>query len=161
MNQEGNLENDTEVKIPAPNPELANFLADHAPEIQDLVFTAQELFQELCGPASNFYFDATSAVCAGIGYTHKWQDSFVNTATYAKHVTLIFSNGASLPDPEGRLKGEGVRVRNFRLKGKSDLKDPYIRGLILEAAARAIRPLEPLEPIDYVKVYEGPRRNRP
>ncbi len=155
------MENDTDVKFPAPNPELASFLANHAPEIRDLVFAAQKVFQELCGPASNFYFDATSAVCAGIGYTHKWQDSFVNTATYAKHVTLIFSNGVSLPDPEARLKGEGVRVRNIRLKEITDLDDPYLRGLILEAAARARRPSEPIEPIEYVKVYEGPRRNRP
>ena len=76
-------------------------------------------------------------------------------------MTLIFSEGVSLADPEGRLKGEGVRVRNIRLKSREDLDDLYIRGLILEAAARARRPSQPVEPIDYVKVYEGPRRNRP
>lgn len=131
------------------NQELAGFLASHATEIRDLVFAAQEMFQELCGPASNFYFDATNAVCAGIGYTHRWQDSFVNTATYATHVTLIFSDGISLPDPEGRLKGVGVRVRNIRLKGREDLEDPYLRRLIVEAATLARRPSQPIEPIDY------------
>lgn len=91
-----------------PNPELAGFLASHAPEIRELV-----------------------------------------------------SEGVFLPDPEGRLKGGGVRVRNIRLKERKDLDDLYIRRLILEAASRARRPLQPVEPIDYVKVYEGLRRNRP
>ena len=122
------MENETAVRCIERNPELADFLANHAPEIRDLVFAAQELFQGICGPASNFYFDATNAVCAGIGYTHKSQDSFVNTATYASHVTLIFSNGVSLPDPDGRLNGEGVRVRNIRLKGREDLDAPTFDG---------------------------------
>ena len=111
------MDNEEEAMSMERNPELESFRANHSPEARDLVFAAQELFQELCGPASNFYFDATNAVCAAIGYTHKWQDSFVNTATYANHVTLIFSYGASLPDPDGRLKGEGKRVRNIRLMG--------------------------------------------
>lgn len=104
------------------------------------------------------YFDATQAVCAGLCYTEKQNDSFVNIAVYSDHVTLVFGWGARLMDPEKRLKGEGNRVRHIRLAGIETLSDSYVAALVEQAAKLAVPRQEPFEPRTIVKVYAGPKR---
>ena len=114
--------------------------------------------QELAGNASEFVFDATSAVCAGLALTHNWRDCFVNIAVYPQHVTLVFGYGAALEDPAGMLRGGGKQVRHLRLTSEETLHDPYVVSLVRQAAAQAQRPDAPVAPIKMVKVYEGPKR---
>lgn len=138
--------------------ELVEFLAPYPPEVQALTLEARLRLHELVGPASDLFFDATSAVCSGFSYTGHPRDNFVNLAVYANHVTLIFPWGVRLDDPEKRLKGEGNQVRNIRLAGIETLHDPYVVGLVHQAAERAPRPEGPIDPVKYVKIYEGPKR---
>ena len=138
--------------------ELVEFLAPYPPDVQDLTLEARLRLHELVGPASDLFFDATSAVCSGFSYTGAPGDSFVNLAVYRDHVTLVFSWGVRLNDPQNRLKGEGNRVRHIRLRGIETLHDPYVMDLVHQAAAGAVRPPAPIEPIKYVKVYQGPKR---
>ena len=138
--------------------ELIEFLAPYPPEVQRLTLEARLLLQELVGPASDLFFDATTAVCSGFSYTGEPRDNFVNLAVYPNHVTLIFPWGSKLDDPEARLNGEGKQVRNIRLKGIETLRDPYVRVLVQQAIALAVRPAIPVEPKRYVKVYQGPKR---
>lgn len=138
--------------------ELVEFLAPYPPEVQSLTLAARLRLHELIGPASDLFFDATAAVCAGFSYTGRARDNIVNLAVYAQHVTLIFPNGANLEDPANRLKGEGGRVRNIRLAGIETLHDAYVVNLILEASRQAARPEEPMKPVKFVKVYNGPKR---
>jgi len=137
--------------------ELIDFLAVYPPEVQALTLAGRLRLHELVGPASDLFFDATSAVCAGLSYTGEPKDNFVNLAVYAKHVTLIFPMGVKLSDPEKRLKGDGKQVRNIRLTGIETLRDPYVIGLIQQAAENAPKPTSPMEPVTYVKVYSGPK----
>jgi len=137
---------------------LVEFLAPYPPEVQALTLAARLRLHELVGPASDLFFDATSAVCSGFSYTGEARDNFINLAVYAKHVTLIFPWGVRLADPERRLKGEGNQVRNLRLRGLTTLDDPYVVDLIRQAAEAAPRPAIPIEPLVYVKVYNGPKR---
>ncbi len=82
----------------------------------------------------------------------------MNLAVYSDHVTLVFSWGVDLDDPEKRLKGSGSQVRHIRLAGIETLRDPYVAGLIRQAAERATRPATPIAPCKVVKVYAGPKR---
>jgi hypothetical protein len=109
-------------------------------------------------PVREIHWDATQAVCAGFLYTDKSRDSFVNFATYANHVTLVFQWGVRLSDPEGRLNGSGNQVRHLRLAGMETLRDPYVLDLIREAADLAPRPEGPVEHAIIVKVMQGPKR---
>jgi len=137
---------------------LQEFLAPYPPEVQQMALAARERLAELVGPATEHFWDATQAVCAGFTYTHETKHNFINIAVYAKHVTLIFPWGVRLTDPEKRLCGEGNQVRNIRLLSLDDLHDPYVIDLIRQAQAGAVRPAEPLEPITIVKVMKGPKR---
>lgn len=138
--------------------QLIEFLEPYPPSVRELMLDGRLRLLELLGPVNEFFFDATAAVCAGFAHTAKTRDVFVNFAAYSDHVTLVFGWGASLTDPERRLRGEGNQVRHVRLKCLEDLSDPYLVGLILAASDRATQPAEPTEPCTIVKIYQGPKR---
>jgi len=144
--------------MPLEPTELIEFLSPYPVEVQELTLVARLRLHELVGPASDLFFDATTAVCSGFSYTGLPKDNFINLAVYSDHVTLIFPWGVRLQDPEGRLRGEGKQVRNIRLKSLATLHDPYIVGLIQQSAEIAVRPSLPIEPVKYVKVYAGAKR---
>ncbi|MBS1706769.1 MAG: hypothetical protein JST40_12935 [Armatimonadetes bacterium] len=137
---------------------LVEFLTPYPESVQELAIEARNRLQEIAGPANDLYFDATSAVSAGLSYTGHPRDNFINIAVYSKHVTLIFPFGARLTDPELRLKGEGKQIRNLRLDGIETLNDLYVVDLILQSVQFAARPPEPIAPPTFVKVYSGPKR---
>jgi hypothetical protein len=139
--------------------ELISFLQPYPREVQELVLEGREFLLDLLSPVSEFHYDATSAVCSAFGFSSGVRDIFINLAAYSKHVTLVFGYGAALDDPEGWLKGEGVQVRHIRLtKGMETLRDPYVLGLISQAAAHAKRAPEPFVPERIIKIYEGKKR---
>ena len=77
---------------------------------------------------------------ARIGECIKWQaPTFTyqgNIASFfpksKKHVSLMFHTGASLPDPEGILEGEGATSRSLKVMDSEDLaaKSGAIQGLV-------------------------------
>lgn len=138
--------------------DLIRFLAPYPPEVRELALEARLALLDLLFPINEVIYDATTAVCAGVLYTDHPRDCFVNLAVYAKHVTLIFSWGVALDDPEGRLRGEGTRVRHVRLDGMETMRDPYIVGLIRQAALAAPKPEHLGEPHVIVKVMKGLKR---
>ena len=138
--------------------ELEGFLAVYEPKVQQIALESRLRLAKVVGPANEFVFDATSAVCVAFGFTEKWRESFVNIAVYPKHVTLVFGWGSELSDPEKRLKGEGKQVRHIRLVPPEILDDPYVVALIHEAASKAAKSDDAKEYTKTIKVYEGPKR---
>jgi hypothetical protein len=138
--------------------QLEEFLIPYPEHVVQTMLEARTILLKMLSPVSELWFDATTAVCDGFAYVPTVKGTFVNTAAYSDHVTLIFGYGAFLSDPEKRLKGEGKQVRNYRLKSSQDLQDPYIIDLIRQAAANAPRPDGKIEPTLVVKIYEGPKR---
>ncbi len=138
--------------------ELHEFLACYPADVQATFLVSWDTLRARYQPVVEWIFDATTAVCAGISYGPKQRDVFVNLAAYPKHVTLVFAHGASLDDPEKRLKGEGNQVRHIRMAGPELLDDPYVAALIDQASASATRPEGPVVPEVKIKVYEGPKR---
>lgn len=137
---------------------LTRFLQPYPPEVQAVALEGRAFLLDLLEPASEIHWDACAAVCAGFTFTASTNDNFVNLAVYSDHVTLILPWGVRHEDPEGRLKGNGTRIRHIRLKGTDTLRDPYVVGQILQAQALAKRPPEPREPETIVKVMNGPKR---
>jgi hypothetical protein len=138
--------------------ELVEFLAPYPPHVQETALDARLMLLEQLYPANEIFYDAMSAVCIGLVYTEKVLDCFVNLAVYGDHVTLIFGDGAKLHDPANRLKGTGNKVRHIRIAGLETLGDPYVKGLIAQAALQAAKPQEETAPKVIVKVMNGPKR---
>ena len=62
---------------------------------------------------------------------------------FPRWVALCFLQGAGLPDPHGRLKGEGSLVRHIRLENLGVLDDPEVQSLMNLALHRAKASLNP------------------
>jgi hypothetical protein len=50
------------------------------------------------------------------GVSAKYADLVCAIAPYPKHVNLMFSRGASMPDSDGILKGTGKKARHIRVE---------------------------------------------
>lgn len=143
--------------LPEP-PEYAEFLAPYPEATQVLARSLRNRLIELLPPCIETLWDATNTVGMAYGFTEKNTDHFLHLASYTKYVNLGFSQGASLNDPEGRLKGTGARIRHIKLTQVLDLEDPYLHRLIEGACALAVRSREVVEPRTLVRVMAGVKR---
>lgn len=53
------------------------------------------------------------------------------------HVTLGFTQGQSLTDPQGQLEGEGKQMAHVKLRQLSDVDEQRLRGWLQQAGALA------------------------
>ena len=58
---------------------------------------------------------------------------FCYIATNAGHVNLGFPRGASLPDPNRVLEGEGKTMRHIKFASLRDVERPFVRRYIQAA----------------------------
>ncbi len=82
-------------------------------------------------------YDAYNAVAIGFSFTGRLKDGFIHIATYSRHVNLGFNHGASLPDPEGVLRGTGTSVRHIRIEKGEDSKREFL-GEYIRAAIEQV-----------------------
>jgi hypothetical protein len=86
----------------------------------------------------------------------------LSLAVMPRWVTLCFTWGVRLADPDGLLKGEGNQVRHVRLMAAEALDDPSIDALIAQALTNAGRSIDPGDPhrliIKSVSAKQRPRR---
>lgn len=64
---------------------------------------------------------------AGAGNTVCW------VSLHKKHVSLGFSMGSEMSDPEGLLEGKGKRQRHVKVKTSEDLENPALLALLQQA----------------------------
>jgi hypothetical protein len=83
------------------------------------------------GFVEKVYRNHPSAVWFGFG--PKMNDMFCYIATARGHVNLGFCRGASLPDPNHVLEGEGKMMRHIKFRSERDLERPFVRRYIRAA----------------------------
>ena len=76
-------------------------------------------------------------VAVWFGFSGKMKDMFCYFTTHAGHVNLGFPRGASLPDPNRVLAGEGKAMRHIRLASLPDVERPFVRRYIQAAMEQA------------------------
>jgi hypothetical protein len=96
---------------------------------------------------------------AGRG-SERASDVIVSVAGYARGVSLYFTHGARLPDPTGRLEGQGKQGRFVRLTDTATLAQPAVVAL-LEAATRAAKTPLPRTGRGHTVVKSISARQRP
>lgn len=65
---------------------------------------------------------------------------FCGIFLYAKHVSLEFGNGASLPDKFKKLEGEGKLRRHIKLTSVSDVMEKHVGEYLLLALKAPAKP---------------------
>lgn len=139
-------------------PEYLEFLEPYPAKTVELARGLRQVILDILPPCVEIIWDATNTVGPSYGFTDKNRDHFIHLPTYTSYVNIGFTNGTSLDDPENRLVGTGAKIRHIRLNQVSDLHAPYVRNLIEQAVASAVRPNTPIESSTVIRQMEGPKR---
>jgi hypothetical protein len=115
-----------------PNPHLLGFLTAYDRTIADLALALRELILEEVPDASESIYRVYT-VAIWFGFSGKMKDSFCYITTHAGHINLGFPRGATLPDPNRVLEGEGKTIRHIKFRSMGDLERPLVRRYIRAA----------------------------
>ena len=116
---------------------LDDFLAQYNPQVQELTLLARALVLEVF-PDALEQVDPPSKIIA-YGFGIRYAQLVCALAPYQSYTNLIFSQGASLPDPYGLLEGSGKRARHVKIRSAEDVKNPALCALLATAVA-SLRP---------------------
>ena len=120
------------IKRRPPDPQLLGFLTAYDRTIGDLALAMREIVLEEAPDASESIYQVYT-VAIWFGFSGKMKDMFCYITTSARHINLGFPQGATLPDPNRVLEGEGKAMRHIKFRSMSDLERPFVRRYIQAA----------------------------
>ncbi|MBV9149012.1 MAG: hypothetical protein JO024_04045 [Candidatus Eremiobacteraeota bacterium] len=80
--------------------------------------------------AIELVYDNYYALVIGFSPTERPSDARFSIVVYPDHVSLCFLRGATLPDPQRLLKGNGKVVRHIRVDAAGILGEPSVQMLM-------------------------------
>jgi hypothetical protein len=105
--------------------EFEAFIKNYPEPVQLIAFQLRKLIlSEL--PGTMEMVDAPSKIIA-YGASAKYANLVCAIAPYPKYVNLMFSRGASIPDPDGILKGTGKKARHIRVEEMTEQIEGQIK----------------------------------
>jgi hypothetical protein len=119
-----------------PHPRLLAFLEAYDRQIAELALALREIVLQEAPDASESIYQVYT-VAIWFGFSGKMKDMFCYIATNAGHVNLGFPQGASLPDPNRVLEGEGKAMRHIKFATLREVERPFVRRYIQAAMERA------------------------
>ena len=128
-------------KVESPSKQVATFIAKFDPATARLTRSARSALRKRLPTAIELVYDNYNFLAIGFCTTERTSDCIVSLAVSAKGVALSFYNGASLPDPDKILLGDGKQNRFVRLESAKTLAQPSVESLIREAITQAKTPL--------------------
>jgi hypothetical protein len=120
-----------------PAARLAGFVARYSPAVATRGRAALKTMRALYPGATQLVYDNYNALAIAFGPTDRAGDIVCSITLYPKWVSLFFTHGAGLPDPERRLRGSGSRIRHVVLERATTMNEPAVRRLIREVLAQA------------------------
>ena len=138
------------------------FIDRFTPDIATRAHACRAVLQARLPTAFELVYDNYQALALGYSSSERQKDIVLSLALYPRVVRLFFYYGVTLPDPTGRLSGEGNQVRHVLLEGPETLVEPAVEALIAAALARADRPMPDGETgvsiIKSISTKQRPRR---
>jgi hypothetical protein len=131
----------TVVAAATPARQLAGFLDKYDPAVATLARSARAALRKRFPTAIEQVYDNFNFLAIGFCSTERTSDCLVSLAVSPKGVALSFYYGATLPDPEGVLLGEGKQNRYIRLESAATLKQKAVVALLRAAEQQARTPL--------------------
>jgi hypothetical protein len=145
-----------------PERQLGAFLAKYSPAIRSLAEASLNEMRARLPGAVELVHDNYNALAITFGSSERRADVIFSVTVYPRWVSLFFTGGASLPNPEKLLKGSGKSIRHVVLEDASVLDRPAVRKLMAAALAQAERPIDPSARrrlvIQSVSAKQRPRR---
>jgi len=122
--------------------QLASFISRYAPDVAACARRALARMRRRLPGAVELVYDNYNALVIGFGPSDRASEAIFSIALYPRWVNLFFLQGATLPDPKGRLRGNGKIVRNIVLRDATELDEPEVRTLMDLAARCAKNPID-------------------
>jgi hypothetical protein len=142
--------------------ELASFIDKFEPSIAKLIRECRVEVRRLLPTAVEIVYDNYNFFVIGYSSSERPSDCIVSIAAASNGVGLSFYRGASVPDPEGLLQGEGKQNRFIRLSSAERLRAPGVVRLVHSAESLGKTPLpktgDPRTMIKSVSSKQRPRR---
>src|SRR5580700_1914700 len=107
--------------------ELASFIGKYSQEVATVAKAALVKMRKRLPGAVELVYDNYNALAIAFGSSEKLADVIFSIALYPRWVSLLFKNGATLPDPQRLLKGTGNVMRHIVLDGAATLDRPAVR----------------------------------
>jgi len=126
----------------SPRKQLNGFLNRYEPAIAARARASIALLRKRLPTATQLVYDSYNALAIGFGPSDRASEAIFSVAVYPRWVSLFFLQGATLPDPEGLLRGGGKRVRHIVLNDAKALQMPAVEALISAALMAAKKPLD-------------------
>jgi hypothetical protein len=142
--------------------ELAGFVAEFSPEMQDRIRDCRARLRARFPRAVELVYDNYNFLVIGFGPTPRASDAILSLAAHARGVNLCFlQRGPELPDPTAVLRGKGKVARNVALDSPDDIDRPDVRALIDAALDLAGTPMSASDgPELVIKSVSAKRRPR-
>ncbi len=115
---------------------LDTFLASYSREAREIALCLRKFVLEVF-PDAVEQIDPKSGIIA-YGFDKTYKGLVCAIAPHMKHVNLMFSRGAVLPDPAKMLVGTGKQARHVKIKSEAETQNPALR-LLLEEAVKLSR----------------------
>ena len=109
-----------------------DFLSACNPAVASLALALREMLLEEAPDAVEKVF-ANHPSAVWFGFSEKMKDMFCYVAVASRHVNLGFCWGASLPDPNHMLEGDGKRMRHVKFRSEGDMERAFVRRYIRAA----------------------------
>jgi hypothetical protein len=128
-------------KVDKTEKQLAGFINKFDPKHRSLIRSVRKELRKRFPTANELAYDNYNFFVIGYGPTERPSDCIVSIAAAASGVGLCFIHGASLPDPDRILLGEGNQTRFIRLESASRLNRSEVKALLVAAVAQSKTPL--------------------
>lgn len=115
---------------------LEEFIDRYDPAVAAVAREAIAKLRRLLPGANLLVYDNYNALAIGFAAGERASDIVVSLTLYPRWVSLFFTQGVSLPDPDGLLQGAGNRMRHVVLTDGSRIEEPALRALIAAAVER-------------------------
>src|SRR4051812_37540652 len=120
----------------SPEKQLAAFIAKFEPKNQALIRAVRRAMRKRLPTATEMVYDNYNFFVIGYSPTGRASDAVFSIAAFAKGVSLVFTHGARLADPDKLLRGAGNQVRSMRLESAADLDNSGVKRLMAAALAQ-------------------------
>src|ERR1700740_452213 len=128
-------------KVDKAEKQLTSFINKFDPKHRSLIRSVRKELRKRFPTANELAYDNYNFFVIGYGPTERPSDCIVSIAAAATGVGLCFIRGATLPDPNRILLGQGKQTRFTRLKSGSRLNRPEVKALLAAAVEQSKVPL--------------------
>ena len=123
--------------------QIKGFITKYEPKCQRLVRSVRKALRKRLPSADELVYDYPNAFVIAYSPTERGSDAVVSISAGADGLRLVFTQGATLPDPKKILLGSGKQTRFIWIESPSTLRLPEVKALLETAIDRAKIPLRP------------------